>query len=306
MRSAGWSCGEEILRGISLVCICSLFGCGGGGGGGGERPEATPTATVTAAPVTATPTLSPSSTPLTPTAAPAPDSTDTPTPTQVPPTHTITPGPSLPPAPTDTPLPTATPTRTPLIGPVITAFAVADSSGTFNQTAGTDGLGRPIYSRQGGNDFIIYVEARPGQSRLPVGTNLLSTQLGNPAGQPDLQIVTSRPLGDGSAAVCDRSFPETGGIPAVEPPSFDFVQAVSDALNDLSCRFRVYQETDFACTQDSSGTFTFANGGSTVQFCVLVNQALTFPTGDTVLTVRLRDTAGQAGPPAQIVVRVRG
>jgi hypothetical protein len=203
-------------------------------------------------------------------------------------------------------LATNTPTSTPLIGPIVTAFGVADSSGTFNQIVETDPQGLPIYSRQGGNDFVIYVEGRPGPGRLPVGTNLLSTRLGSPIGQPDLQLVTNRPLGDGSSTVCDKAFPSTGGVPAIAPPDFSFEQTISDALNDFSCRFRTFNEADFACTQDSNGSFLFGNGGSTTQFCVLVNDALTFPTGDTVLTVRLRDTAGQAGPSAQIVVRVRG
>lgn len=210
--------------------------------------------------------------------------------------------------PTDTipPSPTETPTPTPLIGPVITAFGTADSTGTFNQPIGTDPQGRPIFSRVGGNDFILYVEGRPGVSRLPVAINLLSTQLNNPVGQPDLQLVSSNPFGNGSPEVCDKSFPNVGGVPAVDPPDFSFVQSVSNALNDISCRFKLYNEADFACTQDSSGAFVFANGGSTVQFCMLVNDALTLPTGDTVLTVRLRDTAGRAGPSSQIVVRVRG
>jgi hypothetical protein len=118
-------------------------------------------------------------------------------------------------------------------------------------------------------------------------------------------VVSNRALGNGSTAVCDKAFPDAGGVPAVEPPDFGFVQAVSDALNDFSCRFRPFSEADFACTQDNSGSFLFGNGGSTVQFCTLVSDALTFPTEDTVLTVRLRDTAGQAGPTSQIVVRVR-
>jgi hypothetical protein len=202
-------------------------------------------------------------------------------------------------------VPTDTPTPTPLIGPIITAFGTADSSGTFNQPIGTDAQGRPIYSRVGGDDFIIYVEARPGASRLPVATNLLSTQLDNPMGQPDLQLTGSNDFGDGSPAVCDKSFPTLGGVPAIDPPDFAFVQSVSDALNDIGCRFKVYREADFACTQDSSGPFVYGNGGSTAQFCVLVNDSLTLPTGDTVLSVRLRDTAARAGPTSQIVVRVR-
>lgn len=300
MKTAGGS-GFGRVAGVLLVAA-ALSACGGGGGG--ARPTATRTPM---APATAT--LIPTTTPVVPTATfpvptdtPVPPTTATEDPTPPPPTDTFTPQPTE----TSVPALTNTPTQTPLVGPVVTAFGIADSSGTFNQVAGTDAQGRSIYPRQSGSDFLIYVEGRPGPSRLPVGTNLLSTQLGNPIGQPDLQIVASRPLGNGSAAVCDKSFPDDGGVPAIDPPDFGFVQSVSDALNDFSCRFRAFSEADFACTQDNSGSFLFGNGGSTVQFCTLVNEVLTLPTGDTVLTVRLRDTAGQAGPSAQIVVRVRG
>jgi hypothetical protein len=140
---------------------------------------------------------------------------------------------------------------------------------------------------------------------LPVATNVLSSVLNSPAGRPDLQLLSSRALGDGSPAVCDNSFPNEGGVPAVQPPDFAVEQAVSDALNDFGCRFRVFGEPGFACTQDNNGNFRFAGQATTVQFCSLVNDAVTFPSGDTVLTVRLRDTAGNVGPATEIVVRIR-
>lgn len=163
-----------------------------------------------------------------------------------------------------------------------------------------------MFGRQGGAGFLVYVEGRPGTSGLPVATNLLSTVRDSPAGRPDLQILVSRALGDGSATVCDKAFPDDGGVPAVEPADFAEEQAVSDALNDLGCRFRVFAEPGFACTQDNNGNFRFAGVGTAVQFCSLVNDAFAFPAGDTVVTVRLRDTAGNVGPAAAIVVRVRG
>jgi len=163
-----------------------------------------------------------------------------------------------------------------------------------------------VFGRQVGDGFILFVEGRPGASGLPVATNLLSSVRDRPEGRPDLQIQASRALGDGSGAVCDRAFPNDGGVPAVEPPSFAVEQAISDAMNDLSCRFRMFLEPNFACTQDNNGNFRFASLGSSTQFCTLVNEAIPFPAGDTVLRVRLRDTAGNAGPVAEIVVRVRG
>jgi len=293
-----------------LAFAALLSACGGGGGGGGgaadtptTRPTSTPVHTATVVPTVTPPTpATPAHTATLPTLPPLP--TDTPEPTATTAVAAVTPTltPTL--EPTETvPPPTGTPT--PLIGPVVTAFGLADSTGTFSQPQGTDGAGRPIYPRVGGDDFIIYVEGRPGVSRLPVGTNLLSSQRDNPVGQPDLQLVSSNDFGNGSPTVCDKSYPMLGGVPRVEPPDFSFVQSVSDALNDMSCRFRAFIEADFACTQDNSGAYRFANGGSTVQFCTLVNDSLTLPLGDTVLSVRLRDTAGQAGPTEQIVVRVR-
>jgi hypothetical protein len=117
-------------------------------------------------------------------------------------------------------------------------------------------------------------------------------------------MVSSQNLGVATAAVCDGFFPLMGGVPAVEPPDFTPTRAVSDALNDLACRFKTFAETDFPCTQSARGNFVFSNSSSTTQFCTLVDNALTFPVGDTVLTARLRDTEGNAGPPSRIVVRV--
>jgi len=212
--------------------------------------------------------------------------------------------PTLSPTLTSTPQFTFTPTATPLVGPIVSAFGIADPTGTFNPPAGTDGQGRAIFQRPMGADFIIFIEGRPGVSRLPISTNVFGSHAGTPMGQPDLQIETSSNLGDGSSVVCDNSFPTAGGVPAITPADFSPTQTISDALNDFGCRFKVFSSTDFACTQDSAANFVFANSSSTAQFCVLVSEALTFPAGDTVLTARIRDTAGNAGPPSEIVVRV--
>jgi hypothetical protein len=196
------------------------------------------------------------------------------------------------------------PISTPLTGPVVTAFGVADSTGTFNVPANDQSP--PAFSRQTAAGFIIFVEGRPGPSRLLVGTNVSNSKEGDPTQQPDLQIESSNNLGNPTQVVCDNSFPALGGVPAVNPPDFSAVQPVSDALNDFGCRFKVFAASDFACTQDASGNLMFRNPSSTVQFCTLVNEALTFPSGETVVTVRLRDTAGNLGPPAQIIVRITG
>ncbi len=255
-------------------------------------PTATPT-TVVAPPATATPT----------TAVVPP--TFTPTPVVVPPTSTPVP-PTVSPTWTSAPTAMPTPTPTPFTGPIVSGFGLADSAGTFDEPVGTDAAGRRIFGRQQGAGFILFVEGRPGTSALPVATNTLSTVLDAPVGRPDLQILVDRPLGDGSAAVCDKSIPKAGGVPGIETPGFPLEQPVSDAMNDLACRFRVFSEPDFACTQDRNGNFQYSSVASTVQFCTLVNDAIPFPPGDTIVTVRLRDTAGFVGPAAQIVVRIRG
>ena len=163
-----------------------------------------------------------------------------------------------------------------------------------------------MFARRVGMAFIIYIEGRPGPSRLAVGSSRFNYKPGDPTEQPDLQIESGNDLGRATVSVCDGAFPVRGGVPAVEPPTFDLVTPVSDALNDFGCRFKTFLETDFACTQDRRGNYAFINASSTAQFCTLVDDALTFPNTDTVLTARLRDTAGNAGPSAQIIVRVTG
>lgn len=302
----------SILRSASVAaCVIALVGCGGGGGGGSADPTPTPTEIPPTRAPSATPTqvIPPTSTPTTvvvlpatptPTTAVVP-STFTPTPVNLPPTSTPVP-PT--PSPTWTLAPTVTPT--PFTGPIVSGLGLADSGGTFDEPVGTDASGRRIFGRQQGAGFILFVEGRPGSSALPVATNTLSTVLDAPVGRPDLQILVDRPLGDGSAAVCDKSIPDAGGVPGIETPGFPLEQPVSDAMNDLACRFRVFSEPDFACTQDRNGNFQYSSVASTVQFCTLVNDAIPFPPGDTIVTVRLRDTAGFVGPAAQIVVRIRG
>ena len=55
----------------------------------------------------------------------------------------------------------------------------------------------PIYSRAGGSGFSIVVEGRPGASGAPVGDSTYREDL---SALPDLQIIASRDLGNGSTA----------------------------------------------------------------------------------------------------------
>ena len=302
-----------------LVVIGCGAGCGGGSGSGTVAAPVVAPATSTRPPdATVTATVVPI---FTGTAAPVvvPSSTSTVLPPLATPTFSFTPTATVTmaieptaPVPTETVAPTLTPstqptpmtTATPESGPIVTAFGLADVNGTFIRSSDSDSAGRPIFVHQGGAGFVIFIEGRPGLSRLRVGTDLLKSTAGDAANQPDLQVESTHNLGDGSATVCDKNLPAPGGVPGIDPPDFSQIQAVSDALNDLSCRFKSFVETDFACTQDRDGNFIFGNPISTVQFCALVNNSLTFPVGDTVLTARLLDRAGQAGSQVQIVVRI--
>lgn len=141
--------------------------------------------------------------------------------------------------------------------------------------------------------------------------------------RPDLQVLVSQPLGSNpSPDVCDNMPPNIGGVPATNPPNFSITQPISDHLNDLGCRFvnGVGQplgrtSTGDACTARTDGTFHFVcesatspgctQGATTVQFCGHIARQFAFPTGDTVVTVMLRDLAGNLSMPAQMIIRVQ-
>jgi hypothetical protein len=158
--------------------------------------------------------------------------------------------------------------------------------------------------------FLIYIEARPGVSGRPVGTSTFNYSATDPNVLPDLQLVASRVLGNGSTAVCDTGpVPRPGGVPAVSPPLFGGTQAVSNAINDFGCRFDARTSSSLACTRDAfQQTESFVDGRSTVQFCTSlgIGTEMAFPPGDTILTARVRDLIGQPGPPVSIVIRVLG
>lgn len=163
-----------------------------------------------------------------------------------------------------------------------------------------------IYPRPNGNGFSLVVEGMPGLSGAAVGNSAYQPSL---TSLPDLQVEVSNPLGNGSSAVCDSSGPTPGGVPAVDPPNFAPTQVDINAVNDLACRFLDGNGAPMGRNSDScvlfpSGDFKFANPMTTTQFCGLIDRALSFPSGDTMVTARLRDVNGNAGPQAQIVIRV--
>jgi hypothetical protein len=277
---------------------------------------ATRTATVTRS-VTPSRTTPPASPTRTPTATSPPSSTPTLTRTTIlAPTHTPTRSPT--PQPTTTRTLTRTPTRTPTAtvppsgdsGPAVSFFGLSSSDDSLVTPTGMTPEGVPIYTRLLGFGFSLVVEGRPGTSGRPVGGIAFNHDPSDPTVLPNLLVQVNRPLGDGSRSVCDNTPPTIGGIPAIDPPDFSVTQAISDAMNDLGCRFlnglgnpggRGATE---ACTQFSDGSFRFVNSTSTLQFCGQIGRPFRFPPGDTLVSVRLRDDRGNHGPVARLIVRL--
>jgi hypothetical protein len=179
----------------------------------------------------------------------------------------------------------------------------------------------PVYSPPNGVGFGIVVEGAPGLSGDPVDVDIVTYEP-NLTGFPDLQIEASQLLGNGSPSysgndlVCSGT--RAGGVPGIWPVDFDPTLANIIAVNDLACRFvnglllpRGRSKLE-ACVQyvDINGkpndVYGYANPSSSqIEYCSLVVEAsFRFPQGDTILTARLRDTGGNVGAPAQIIVRV--
>ncbi len=205
--------------------------------------------------------------------------------------------PTLPPTPTPGPTP-------PILtgGPDITYFGLVSGDDQAVAPIGTDGEGRPIFAWPRGEGFGIVVEARPGLSGRQVGQSTFDP---GGTGLPDLQLIADRALGDGSEAVCDADQPSAGGVPATAPFAFDAPNAVA-TINDLGCRFDdgTAQPRGGAAMTAACSRTGFLARASRTSFCLPVDHAWRFPSGDTVLAVRIRELGGQIGIVRQIVVRV--
>ena len=198
-------------------------------------------------------------------------------------------------------------------GPVVTYAGIANADGSVVEPAAPDQQGRPVFERILGQSFFLVFEGRPGESGLRVGRRTFDHDAGDPLVLPDLQLIASEALGDGSPAVCDSSGPNAGGVPAVEDLEFDPVQQVSDAINDLGCRFDDGEGGNFgrdpeqACTlSNQTFGFGFVSAESTIQFCAFVPPPLMLALGETVFSGRLRDVGGNIGPEQSIVLRITG
>jgi hypothetical protein len=212
--------------------------------------------------------------------------------------------------PTVTPTRTVTRTPTPTLpisdGPTITFFGVATAFNSVLTTTTTDDSGNPVYERDTGAGFFLVVEAKAGKSRRPPGS---STSNGDDQSPPDMQIEATRNLGNGSSLICDvgpAPNQPLGGVPGINPPSFDFSSPqVVAALNDFGCRFDIHTD-QFPCTNNDNGNPAFVKPDSSVQYCTMsvLGNELHFPRGDTLVTVQLRDTGGNIGFPQRLVIRV--
>jgi hypothetical protein len=161
-----------------------------------------------------------------------------------------------------------------------------------------------VASGQSGRCRLV-VEGKKGASGLDPASQTHPTYPYAADGRPDLQIEASNPLGNGNPAVDCFTRPNSDGIPPIEPPDFGPGDAITSALQDFSCRF-FGNSLSASClmTSDSSAVLGKASAFPTVQYCDDVGLGQAFPVGSTVLTVRLRDSAGNIGPPYQIVVQV--
>ena len=200
-------------------------------------------------------------------------------------------------------------------GPTVTFFGVTRADDTLVPPSGATTDGVPVFTRPTGSGFRLVVEGKPGPNGKPVGVSTYQDDL---TSFPDLEIEASRPLGNGSAAVCDveRTPGPTpkrgGGVPPIDPPNFEPTQANINAVNDLACRFRDGAGNTSAITSRNDGCvkflptedYGFVGSTSTTQFCGFITGVVIFPPDDTTVTVRLRDVDGNPGVAAQLVIRV--
>jgi len=196
-------------------------------------------------------------------------------------------------------------------GPDITFFGLATAAQQPLPPDAYDAEGRPIYQRSSRAAFIVVIEAQPGPNGDMVGAEAVRYDANDPQVLPDLQVLLSRPLGDGSPAVCDKSEP-AGGVPAVPGLEFTETQGVADAINDFGCRVsdgtaggsRGISDPLYACTFPDDSRFV--NRKTTMQFCAPIYERWRFPLGSTVLKARVADVNGALGAPREMLVRVAG
>jgi hypothetical protein len=226
------------------------------------------------------------------------------TPTITPPTGEASPTPSRTPTVGGTPATSPTATWTIAPGPTITFFGVTSADDSLQEPSATDPQGIAIYERPFGFGFKLVVETHGEFLSSPRPSGYA---IGAP---PELQVQATNSLGDGSAAVCDGASPTFGGIPGIDPPDLGPPEEIADALNDFGCRFVDGRGTAAgrncaeACVRYDDGDYHCVENDTDYQFCAPIDAPMEFPSGDTLITVRVLDRDGQLGPPAQLIVRV--
>jgi hypothetical protein len=199
------------------------------------------------------------------------------------------------------------------VGPTITTFGIANAAGDFEPPIGFDDAGRPIFSQRDNRPSLV-LEARSGPDSKSPGGSAIPYFSGGVQHDPDVQIILSRPLGDGDPRVCDIDPPDQGGVPATVPFDFSSDPNVLDHIDDMGCRVddgkgqalgRIDQSD--ACTHSNSAGFGFGfvDAGSGIQYCASISAAWAFPDGDTVVAARVKDKLlGNFGEPREIIVRI--
>ncbi len=159
------------------------------------------------------------------------------------------------------------------------------------------------------NGFLLVAEVRPGNSGAAVGDSV-PQPTPNGSTRPDFQLQSDRALGNGSTAICDAGpiAQGGGGVPGFSPTDFGPSNGVTNALIDFACRFESHSPVADPCTLAADGNEGAISPGlpSTArQFCYVTTANTAFPSGDTVLTLQVRDkaVAQNIGPAVQIVVR---
>jgi len=198
-------------------------------------------------------------------------------------------------------------------GPEVTFFGIATADNVLRTPASETDDGVPIYDWPTQAGFIIVLEGRPGTSNKPLASCGLMDGIPCNGDRAAPQILADRPLGNGSPAVCDDSPPTLGGVPGIMSLDFSGGENVTNAINDLACRFDAHAQTELACTLNDLGNFSFEHyfgvnnpNNSTLQYCSVpaLGQELALKSGETRFKARILDTAGNVGNTVEIVVRV--
>lgn len=244
-----------------------------------------------------------------------PTRTSTPTPTATP-TRSATSTVTWSRTPTSTHTATFTPSPTPTgLGPQIVFLGIVTrADGCIfccevscahlpTPTPHIDQLGRRVFTTSSGQ-FILIVEGAPGLSGERVGE---STTVADPSLLPSVQVQNTRAMGNGSTAVCDTGPPASGGggVPGIDPPSFDTTVPFNHAaIRDFGCRFQYFPSTAPCTISGPARESRTVSPLATAQFCDIVAATAIFPPGDNLVSARLADLSGRTGPTAQIVIRV--